>query len=40
MQDHLARPGMLVEHRERVIVGLARVDHDRLPDLARDLDLG
>ena len=31
--------GVLVEDRERVVVGVAGVDHHRLADLAGDLDL-
>ena len=40
MEDHLHPARLLAEHRECVVLGRARVDHQRLTGLARELDVG
>ena len=40
MEDHLQAFGVLTQDLQRVVVGLACVDHDGLRDPTRELDLG
>ena len=40
MQDHAQTLGALAQDRERVLIGGASVDHQRLAGLASELDLG